>query len=83
MVEMAIFHVQKGNDFRTRKPKVMVHAFCMPSHDALHLCEVSLNISTGTRVMEQTEGDTADGKTDTQNFRGYNIIPRHLFCGGA
>ena len=60
MVEMAIFHVQKGNDFRTRKPKVMVHAFCMLSHDALHLCEVSLNISTCIRVMERTEGETPD-----------------------
>ena len=24
-----------------------------------------------------------DGWTDTQNFRGYNIIPRHCFGGGA
>ena len=24
-----------------------------------------------------------DGQTDTQNFEGYNIIPRHFFCGGA
>ena len=24
-----------------------------------------------------------DGRTDTQNFRGYNIIPRHFFSGGA
>ena len=24
-----------------------------------------------------------DGRSDTQNFRGYNIIPRHFFGGGA
>ena len=42
MVEMAI-----PNDPRAVTPKVgnsyvvMVHAFCTPSHDALHLCEVS------------------------------------------
>ena len=24
-----------------------------------------------------------DGLTDTQNFRGYNIIPRHFFGGEA
>ena len=29
-----------------------------------------------------TDGWT-DGRTDTQNFRGYNIIPRHFFGGGA
>ena len=28
-------------------------------------------------------GVLMDGRTDTQNFRGYNIIPRHFFCGGA
>ena len=26
---------------------------------------------------------TTDGWTDTQNFRGYNIIPRHFFRGWA
>ena len=26
---------------------------------------------------------SADRRTDTQNFRGYNIIPRHFFGGGA
>ena len=29
-----------------------------------------------------TDGQT-DGRTDTKNFRGYNIIPCHLFGGGA
>ena len=24
-----------------------------------------------------------DERTDTQNFRGYNLIPRHFFGGGA
>ena len=28
-------------------------------------------------------GALTDGQTDTQNFRGYNIIPRHFFGGGA
>ena len=28
-------------------------------------------------------GALTDGGTDTQNFRGYNIIPRHFFGGGA
>ena len=28
-------------------------------------------------------GTLTDGWTDTQNFRGYNIIPRHFFGGRA
>ena len=28
-------------------------------------------------------GALADRRTDTKNFRGYNIIPRHFFGGGA
>ena len=32
-------------------------------------------------VGAQTVGRT-DRQTDTQNFRGYNIIPRHFFGGG-
>ena len=31
----------------------------------------------------QMNGGGADGRTDTQNFRGYNIIPRLFFGGGA
>ena len=33
-------------------------------------------------VGELTDGRTF-GRTDTQNFRGYNIIPCHFFGGGA
>ena len=37
---------------------------------------------TDGRMDRRTDGQT-DGRTDTQNFRGYNIIPRHFFGGGA
>ena len=33
-------------------------------------------------VVALTNGQT-DRRTDTQNFRGYNIIPRHFFGGRA
>ena len=33
----------------------------------------------GRRIV----GALTDGRTDTQNFRWYNIIPRHFFGGGA
>ena len=46
------------------------------------------NISDGIRVMERTrmmealtDGRT-DGRTNTQNFGGYNIIPSPLFVAG-
>ena len=28
-------------------------------------------------------GAQTDGRMDTQNFKGYNITPRHFFSGGA
>ena len=31
----------RGNNSRTRKPKVMIHAFYITANHALHLCEVS------------------------------------------
>ena len=36
----------------------------------------------GALTDGQMDGRT-DRRTDTQNFRGYNIIPRHFFGGGA
>ena len=35
------------------------------------------------KTVGQTNGGGADGRTDTQNLRGYNIIPRLFFGGGA
>ena len=36
---------------------------------------------TDGRTDRQTDGRT-DGRTDTQNFGGYNIIPRHFLVAG-
>ena len=36
---------------------------------------------TDGRTDGQTDGRT-DGRTDTQNFGGYNIIPRHFLVEG-
>ena len=30
----------KGNNSKSRQTRVMVHVFCISSHNALHLCEV-------------------------------------------
>ena len=39
----------------------------------------------GVLMDGRTDGQTdkTDEQMDTQNFRGYNIIPRHFFGGGA
>ena len=38
-----------------------------------------LKLEHGNEAL--TEGRTTDGRTDTQKFGGYNIIPRHFLCG--
>ena len=44
----------------------------------------------GQKVLKLEHGNEAltdrrmdDGRTDTQKFGGYNIIPRHFLCGGV
>ena len=37
----------------------------------------------GRTVVGPLTDERTDGQTDIQNFRGYNIIPRHLFGDGA
>ena len=67
---------------------VTVFNLCTSSGHALHLCQVSWNYlsryqSYGADTNDEllTEGRT-DGRTDTQNVGGYNIIPRHFFVAG-
>ena len=38
--ENGYIQYSKGNNSKSRKPRVMVHLFCTLSHDALHLCEL-------------------------------------------
>ena len=37
----------------------------------------------GRRMLGALTDGQTDGRMDTQNFRGYNKIPRHFFGGGA
>ena len=61
----------------------MVHVFYTSSHGGLCV-KFHKNISNGLRVMERTRNYEAvtdgrtDGRTDTQNFGRYKLIPRHL-----
>ena len=74
MVEMAMFHVQ-----RAITPCVL--------HIVLVLyiyVKFGENISDGIKVMQRTRMKEAltDGRTDTQNFGRYNIIPSPIFMAG-
>ena len=84
MIEIAMSNVQRAITPKAGKPELwfMCSACCLI---VLYSCvKFHENISGGIRVTEQTgmmEG-LADRWTDTQNFRGYNIIPSLLFVTG-
>ena len=40
MVEMAML-MFIGQDSKSRQTRITVHVFCMSSHGALHLCDIS------------------------------------------
>ena len=72
----------KDNNSKSMQTRVTVHVFYTWSHSALHLCrEIT---SDGIRVMygADTNDGSADGRTHTQNFGGYNIIPSPRFVAG-
>ena len=61
----------------------MVHVFCMLSDSALHFCEVSWKYLWQFQNYEADTNDgSADGRTNTQNFGQYIIIPSPLFVAG-
>ena len=83
MVEMATFNVQRAITQKEGKPELqfMCSARC---HIVLYICvKLRDNIINGIRVMERTRMiESADGRTDTQNIRRYNIIPSPLIVAG-
>ena len=85
---ISIPKISKGNNSAKNVGGVTVVNLCTSSDRALHLCQVSLNhleryqsYGPDTNVQPLTDGRT-DGRTDTQKFGGYNIIPRHFLWRG-
>ena len=79
--------IRKGNNSAKNVGGVMFVYLCMSSGHALYLCHVSWNYLQGLQsygMMNRWRTDKrTDGGMDTQNVRGYNIIPRHfLYTGG-
>ena len=63
---------------------VTVFNLCTSSGHALYLCQVSRNYLKRYHSYGADTNDKPlmDGRTNTQNFGGYNIIPRHFFVAG-
>ena len=85
---ISILKISKGNNSTKNVGEVTVVNLCMSSDHALHLCQVSWNyleryqsIGADTKDQPLTDG-RIDGRTDTQKFGGYNIIPRHFLWRG-
>ena len=81
---ISILKISKGNNSAKNEVGVTVVNLCTLSDHGLYLCQVSLNYleryqsyGADTNVQPLTDGRT-DGRTDTQKFGGYNIIPRHF-----
>ena len=86
---ISIPKISKGNNSAKNVGGVTVFNLCTSSDRALHLCQVSWNYleryqSYGADTNDQPLTDwRTDGRTDTQKFGGYNIIPRHFLWGGG
>ena len=85
---ISILKISKGNISAKNVGGVTVFNLCTSPDRALYLCQVSRNYleryqSYGADTNDQllTDGRT-DGRTDTQKFGGYNIIPRLFLWRG-
>ena len=85
---ISIPKISKGNNSAKNVGGVTVVNLCTSSDRALHLYQVSWNYleryqsyGPDTNVQPLTDG-RIDGRTDTQKFGGYNIIPRHFLWRG-
>ena len=77
----SILKITKGNNSAKNISGVTVVNLCTSSGHALYLCQVSRNYLKWYQSYGFDDPLT-DGRTDTQNFGGYKIIPRHFFVAG-
>ena len=74
--------ISKGNNSAKNVGGVTVVNLCRSSGHALYLCQVVKLSPTVTKLWSGHKWWTADGwtdgRTDTQNVGGYNIIPSHF-----
>ena len=80
MVEMAMLNIQRAITPKVGKAELWL--MCSAYRLMVHWCETCENISNGIRVIERNYEALTDEQMDTQNFRGYNIIPLHFLWRG-
>ena len=64
----------KVNNSKSRQTRFMNHVFCTPSDGCFTLVWSYQSYGADTKLFYSL----MDGRTDTQNFGWYNIIPRHF-----
>ena len=81
---ISIPKISKGNNSAKNVGGVTVVNLCKSSDHALHLCQVSWNYLERYQSYRADTNDQplTDGRTDTQKFGGYSIIPRHFLWRG-
>ena len=85
---ISVLKITKGNNSAKNVGGVTVFNLCMSSGHALYFYQVLWNYleryqsyGADTNLQLLTDG-RMDGRTDTQKFGGYNIIPRHFLWRG-
>ena len=84
------FQYSKGNNCTSRKTRVTVHVFCMSSH-GVNICVMfHENMSSGFKVMEQTQKLLTDTHTQKENYIAHCMhtwyagditrVRVHVFC---
>ena len=90
------FQYSKGNNSKSRKKRVTVHAYCMLSHGVNICVKFHENMSSGFKVVERTQTLLTDTHTHThthtqkENYKpncmytsyagGITRVTVHAFC---
>ena len=77
---MCMVEYSQGNNSKSRKTRVTVHVFCMSSHDVNICVKFHENMSSGFKVMEQTQKLLTD--THTQKRKVYTPLHAYFICRG-
>ena len=72
------FQYSKGNNSKSRKTRVTVDVFCMSSHGVYICVKFHENMTSGFKVMEQTQKLL----TDTHKKQLYTPLHASSYAGG-
>ena len=69
------FQYSKGNNSKSRKTRVTVHVLCMSSHGVNICVKFHKNMSSGFKVIEQTQKLLTHTHTHTHTHKKNTIYP--------